>query len=74
MWVVALNCQSCGQECEPACGTRYFRTCCFNYLRRKRGSHTSKMSHYSPNEILLSPKMIEDLEFWSQDPINVLEV
>uniref|UniRef100_A0A2A4KA74 Trissin n=1 Tax=Heliothis virescens TaxID=7102 RepID=A0A2A4KA74_HELVI len=31
------GCDSCGQECASACGTRRFRACCFNYLRRKRG-------------------------------------
>ncbi|XP_050359815.1 U-scoloptoxin(20)-Cw1a-like [Nymphalis io] len=30
------SCNSCGMECAPACGTRHFRSCCFNYLRRKR--------------------------------------
>ncbi|RVE50684.1 hypothetical protein evm_004594 [Chilo suppressalis] len=34
---VANQCGSCGSECAAACGTRRFRTCCFNYLRKKRG-------------------------------------
>ncbi|GAB0088011.1 uncharacterized protein DMENIID0001_023860 [Sergentomyia squamirostris] len=33
---VAMSCDSCGRECATACGTRHFRTCCFNYLKRKR--------------------------------------
>ncbi|XP_055677605.1 uncharacterized protein LOC129786537 [Lutzomyia longipalpis] len=33
---VAMSCDSCGRECANACGTRHFRTCCFNYLKRKR--------------------------------------
>ncbi|XP_071451533.1 uncharacterized protein Trissin [Hetaerina americana] len=28
-------CDSCGRECASACGTRSFRTCCFNYLRKR---------------------------------------
>uniref|UniRef100_A0A182NYC3 Trissin n=1 Tax=Anopheles dirus TaxID=7168 RepID=A0A182NYC3_9DIPT len=40
LWVacsfpVALSCDSCGRECASACGTRHFRTCCFNYLRKR---------------------------------------
>uniref|UniRef100_A0A1Q3FQY3 Putative conserved secreted protein n=1 Tax=Culex tarsalis TaxID=7177 RepID=A0A1Q3FQY3_CULTA len=31
----ALSCDSCGRECASACGTRHFRTCCFNYLRKR---------------------------------------
>lgn len=34
-WSVALSCDSCGRECQAACGTRNFRTCCFNYLRKR---------------------------------------
>ncbi|KAJ4448655.1 hypothetical protein ANN_00045 [Periplaneta americana] len=36
-WSVALSCDSCGRECRAACGTRNFRTCCFNYLRKRSG-------------------------------------
>ncbi|KAJ8705651.1 hypothetical protein PYW08_012697 [Mythimna loreyi] len=35
-------CDSCGSECASACGTRRFRACCFNYLRRKRGPDAFK--------------------------------
>ncbi|KAG4077316.1 hypothetical protein HA402_009717 [Bradysia odoriphaga] len=31
----AISCTSCGDECADACGTRHFRTCCFNYLRKR---------------------------------------
>ncbi|XP_037049723.1 U-scoloptoxin(20)-Cw1a [Bradysia coprophila] len=31
----AISCTSCGDECAEACGTRHFRTCCFNYLRKR---------------------------------------
>ncbi|KAJ0170069.1 hypothetical protein K1T71_014675 [Dendrolimus kikuchii] len=37
IWAGGLSCDSCGSECASACGTRHFRSCCFNYLRRKRG-------------------------------------
>lgn len=30
-----LSCDSCGRECTAACGTRQFRACCFNYLRKR---------------------------------------
>uniref|UniRef100_A0A2H1V5T8 SFRICE_017692 n=1 Tax=Spodoptera frugiperda TaxID=7108 RepID=A0A2H1V5T8_SPOFR len=33
------SCDSCGRECSASCGTRRFRACCFNYLRRKRAPH-----------------------------------
>nr|CAD7576513.1 unnamed protein product [Timema californicum] len=36
-WTLALSCDSCGRECTSACGTRSFRTCCFNYLRKRSG-------------------------------------
>ncbi|CAG9570872.1 unnamed protein product [Danaus chrysippus] len=36
---INLSCNSCGIECAPACGTRRFRSCCFNYLRKKREDH-----------------------------------
>lgn len=34
----AYACDSCGHECASACGTRHFRTCCFNYLRKRSGN------------------------------------
>ncbi|CAG9789770.1 unnamed protein product [Diatraea saccharalis] len=37
LWAAGLSCDSCGSECASACGTRHFRSCCFNYLRKKRG-------------------------------------
>lgn len=30
-----MSCDSCGRECTAACGTRQFRACCFNYLRKR---------------------------------------
>ncbi|KAK5649763.1 hypothetical protein RI129_000792 [Pyrocoelia pectoralis] len=35
VWVAALSCISCGSECESACGTRHFKSCCFNYLKKR---------------------------------------
>lgn len=32
-----MSCDSCGRECTAACGTRQFRACCFNYLRKRSG-------------------------------------
>ncbi|XP_050359879.1 uncharacterized protein LOC126779786 [Nymphalis io] len=60
-----LSCNSCGRECAPACGTRYFRSCCFNYLRRKRGPETQQF--LTKNLQYLKPgtkQLIEDE--WSE--------
>ncbi|XP_017845033.1 trissin [Drosophila busckii] len=38
LWLTSSNaipCDSCGKECASACGTKHFRTCCFNYLRKR---------------------------------------
>ncbi|XP_019766470.2 trissin [Dendroctonus ponderosae] len=35
VWGEAETCFSCGSECQSACGTRHFRTCCFNYLKKR---------------------------------------
>ncbi|KAJ2937172.1 hypothetical protein O0L34_g19152 [Tuta absoluta] len=40
VWAAGISCDSCGSECASACGTRHFRSCCFNYLRRKRDPET----------------------------------
>ncbi|XP_045456739.1 uncharacterized protein LOC123666718 [Melitaea cinxia] len=46
LWAASLSCDSCGSECASACGTRHFRSCCFNYLRKKRGPDALKfLSH-----------------------------
>ncbi|KAE8745487.1 Trissin, partial [Frankliniella occidentalis] len=34
--LAAQSCTSCGPECVSACGSRRYRTCCFNYLRKRR--------------------------------------
>ncbi|XP_060525650.1 trissin [Cylas formicarius] len=35
VWGEAHSCNRCGFECESACGTRHFRICCFNYLKKR---------------------------------------
>jgi hypothetical protein len=40
----AESCNSCGAECKSACGTRHFRTCCFNYVKKRS-------NNYSPNSL-----------------------
>ncbi|KAJ3665043.1 hypothetical protein Zmor_000558 [Zophobas morio] len=35
VWGEVQSCTSCGSECQSACGTRHFRTCCFNYLKKR---------------------------------------
>ncbi|KAJ8703969.1 hypothetical protein PYW07_013263 [Mythimna separata] len=73
-------CDSCGSECASACGTRRFRACCFNYLRRKRGHEAFKMMHsFAPNAKESQQKsevplfMIENvpmLEKWTTDEFS----
>lgn len=55
VWGEVQSCISCGSECESACGTRHFRTCCFNYLRKR-----------SQPEPFISPAMDPSLrlELW----------
>ncbi|KOB75781.1 Uncharacterized protein OBRU01_07188 [Operophtera brumata] len=64
-----MSCDSCGQECAPSCGTRRFRACCFNYLRKKRVPDT-----------FLTRKQDQDADFWdsthklSATPLIVLSL
>ncbi|KAG7213882.1 hypothetical protein KM043_003089 [Ampulex compressa] len=30
-----LSCDQCGRECADICGTRQFRACCFNNMRKR---------------------------------------
>lgn len=55
VWGEVHSCTSCGSECESACGTRHFRTCCFNYLKKR-----------SQPEMLMYPAMDPSLrlELW----------
>ncbi|XP_036325694.1 uncharacterized protein LOC118738809 [Rhagoletis pomonella] len=38
----SISCDSCGNECSSACGTKNFRTCCFNYLRKRNDPNAMK--------------------------------
>ncbi|CAG5030636.1 unnamed protein product [Parnassius apollo] len=65
------SCSSCGSECVSACGTRRFRTCCFNYLRRKRGPElfeiksANGVSHVVENfGIHEAPPQFEEPKLW----------
>jgi hypothetical protein len=56
---VALSCDWCGQECQSVCGTRNFRTCCFNYLRKR--SDVSEEQNEGPGlrlELLMVPELV----------------
>ncbi|XP_061726191.1 uncharacterized protein LOC133531799 isoform X2 [Cydia pomonella] len=46
-----FSCDSCGNECVKACGTKHFRACCFNYLRKKRGPEHIKFWTPSAMEV-----------------------
>ncbi|GJQ77061.1 hypothetical protein Trydic_g23632 [Trypoxylus dichotomus] len=35
------SCKSCGAECESACRTLYYRTCCLNYIKKRSMSEMS---------------------------------
>lgn len=35
VWSQAQSCDSCGSECKLACGTKHFRSCCFNYIKKR---------------------------------------
>lgn len=54
VWGEAETCNSCGSECQSACGTRHFRTCCFNYLKKR--------SNPEPPPSPLDPSL--KLELW----------
>ncbi|CAK9821048.1 hypothetical protein ANTPLA_LOCUS11072 [Anthophora plagiata] len=32
----ALSCDQCGRECADICGTRQFRACCFNNMKKRQ--------------------------------------
>ncbi|XP_076239984.1 U-scoloptoxin(20)-Cw1a-like [Calliopsis andreniformis] len=31
-----LSCDQCGRECADICGTRQFRACCFNNMKKRQ--------------------------------------
>ncbi|KAF9419590.1 hypothetical protein HW555_003868 [Spodoptera exigua] len=61
------SCDSCGSECAASCGTRRFRACCFNYLRRKRAPHAAQL-HFKPQGLKENRPMADLLSFIEEDP------
>ncbi|CAH1642011.1 unnamed protein product [Spodoptera littoralis] len=62
------SCDSCGRECSASCGTRRFRACCFNYLRRKRAPYTAQI-HFQPHDMKDNrPKTDLPPSFLQEDP------
>ncbi|KAL9703190.1 hypothetical protein quinque_006708 [Culex quinquefasciatus] len=57
----ALSCDSCGRECASACGTRHFRTCCFNYLRKRSSTPPLAPPRNTIELPWLTPKARHDL-------------
>nr|XP_032523961.1 uncharacterized protein LOC116775219 [Danaus plexippus plexippus] len=68
---INLSCNSCGAECAPACGTRRFRSCCFNYLRKKREDH--EFTH-NIEQSKLPVFSIDDPETWSVPELNGFKI
>ncbi|KAL1508953.1 hypothetical protein ABEB36_003767 [Hypothenemus hampei] len=54
VWGEAETCNFCGSECQLACGTRHFRSCCFNYLKKRN----------NPEPLTASLDPILRLELW----------
>lgn len=54
---MSVSCDSCGQECQAACGSRHFRACCFNYLRKR-----------SPIPAMVNHPIIKIPEQYDADP------
>ncbi|XP_031633311.1 uncharacterized protein LOC116347053 [Contarinia nasturtii] len=72
-----LSCSSCGEECLDACGTRFFRTCCFNYLRKRSSPslQPQPINEYEENGIWLNKVELEKLihnELMHQQNPNIL--
>ncbi|KZC09111.1 PREDICTED: uncharacterized protein LOC107187268 [Dufourea novaeangliae] len=38
LWTIGgtLSCDQCGRECADICGTRQFRACCFNNMKKRQ--------------------------------------
>ncbi|KAJ8980092.1 hypothetical protein NQ317_008553 [Molorchus minor] len=58
IWCEAQSCGSCGSECQSACGTRHFRTCCFNYLKKR----STGIDSIDPHPLAMDPSL--RLELW----------
>lgn len=59
-WSVALSCDSCGRECQASCGTRNFRTCCFNYLRKRSGGGAAAEEEGDGPRLRLELRVVPD--------------
>ncbi|KAL5284537.1 hypothetical protein ACFFRR_006678 [Megaselia abdita] len=47
-----MTCDSCGNECASACGTKSFKTCCFNYLRKRSVSSSNSVNYVSQQNLM----------------------
>ncbi|XP_065354625.1 trissin [Calliphora vicina] len=63
----ALPCDSCGNECANACGTKHFRTCCFNYLRKRTDPNAMKMI---TNKRLIDFIMLQGRAMFTQNELS----
>ncbi|XP_013098900.1 trissin [Stomoxys calcitrans] len=63
----AIPCDSCGNECASACGTKHFRTCCFNYLRKRTDPNAMKMI---TNKRLIDFIMLQGRAFYTQNEMS----
>lgn len=57
----AMNCESCGSECARACGTRHFRTCCFNYVKKRSNNLHPYPLNNANYDILYGPYFDYDI-------------
>ncbi|KAG7298462.1 hypothetical protein JYU34_018092 [Plutella xylostella] len=71
IWAAGLSCESCGRECAAACGTRHFRACCFNYLRRKRVSPGVASNKHWPSR--MDEEKMDDRPRLKKIPIFAIE-
>ncbi|KAM7363116.1 trissin [Cochliomyia hominivorax] len=63
----AIPCDSCGNECANACGTKHFRTCCFNYLRKRTDPNAMKMI---TNKRLIDFIMLQGRALFTQNEMS----
>ncbi|XP_075166944.1 trissin [Haematobia irritans] len=63
----AIPCDSCGNECASACGTKHFRTCCFNYLRKRTDPNAMKMI---TNKRLIDFIMLQGRALYTQNEMS----
>ncbi|GBP10196.1 Trissin [Eumeta japonica] len=70
-WSGGLSCESCGSECAAACGTRHFRACCFNYLRKKRADSADALKSWR-REGGSAQEKFED-HAWKKNPLFSIE-